>query len=48
MMNDFMNVWSMLWLSGSDKNAKDVTLLNIDGIRKGKVYDDTINQYFRY
>lgn len=48
MYSDYMNVWSIIWLAGIGHITKDVTFLNIDGIAKGKVYDDQPNQYFKH
>lgn len=48
MLADFMNVWTMMWLSGNSRKSKDITLLNIDGIFKSTHYNgDKTNQYFR-
>lgn len=47
-VNDYLNVWSMLWLSGYSKFSKDITFLNIDSMRKGKYFGDQMNQYFKY
>lgn len=47
MVNDYMNLWTTLWLSGSARFSKDVTLLNIDGIKKSKYYADVPNQFFK-
>jgi len=48
MLADFMNVWTMMWLSGNSRKSKDITLLNIDGIFKSTVHynHDKTNQYF--
>ena len=48
--NDYLNVWSMLWLSGLSQTSREVTLLNIDGIKRGgrvAAVADQPNQFFR-
>lgn len=48
MISDFLNVWTMMWLSGNSRKSKDITLLNLDGIFKSTHYNhDKTNQYFR-
>lgn len=44
-MNDFMQVWAMLWLSGTAATAKHITLLNIDALREGHNYQDSLFQF---
>ena len=44
-MSDFMNVWAMLWLSGSGQRARDISFLNIDALRMGHSYGDELNQF---
>jgi hypothetical protein len=48
MTNDYMNVWASLWVAGMSHAARDVTFLNIDGIKKGKYFADQTNQFFKY
>jgi hypothetical protein len=36
MMNDYMNIWMMLWLSGLSKYSKDISLLHLDSFIPGK------------
>jgi hypothetical protein len=45
--NDYLNVWGMLSLAGVSHLSRDVTFLNIDGIRRGKYFGDQPNQFFR-
>ena len=45
--NDYMNVWTMLWLAGVSHVSRDVSFLNIDGIKKGRYFGDQPNQFFR-
>lgn len=45
--SDYLNVWAMLSVAGISHISKDVTFLNIDGIRRGKYFGDQLNQYFR-
>jgi hypothetical protein len=47
-MSDFMNVWTMLWLSGTALSSKSISFLNIDAIRMGHNYHDKINQFFMH
>ena len=47
MSNDYLNVWSMLWLAGYSHVAKDISFLNIDGIKRGKYFGDQPNQFFK-
>jgi hypothetical protein len=47
MVNDYLNVMVSLSLAGLSHMSRDVTLLNIDGIKKGKFYNDQFNQFFR-
>jgi hypothetical protein len=37
----------MLSLAGVSHLSRDVTFLNIDGIRRGKYFGDQPNQFFR-
>lgn len=48
MTNDYLNVWAMLSLAGLAHTSRDVTFLNIDGIKKGRYFGDAPNQFFRY
>lgn len=47
MVTDYMNVWSMMWLSGVSQQSKDISFLNIDAIKKGKYFGDLPNQFFK-
>lgn len=47
MSNDYLNVWSMLWLAGVSQTSRDVTFFNIDGIKRGRYFADMPNQFFR-
>ncbi len=44
-MSDFMNVWAMLWLSGTGQYAREMSFLNIDALRMGHSYNDKLNQF---
>ena len=44
-MSDFMNVWAMLWLSGTGQYAREMSFLNIDALRMGHSYQDQLNQF---
>lgn len=44
-MNDFMQVWAMLWLAGAGATADKITLLNIDALREGHNYQDALYQF---
>lgn len=51
MVSDYMNVWTMLWLAGMGRDAKDITFLNIDAMgamKKGKYFGDQANHFFGY
>lgn len=48
MFSDYLNVQSLLWLSGAAAYAKDVSLLNIDSFRMQQYYGDQPNEYFSY
>ena len=45
--SDYLNIWAMLALAGVSHIAKDVSFLNIDGIKRGRYYADQPNQFFR-
>eukprot|EP01034_Spumella_vulgaris_P026796 gene26796-33432_t len=47
-MSDFMNVWAMLWLSGTGEYARDISFLNIDALRMGHSYKDEMNQFAKH
>lgn len=47
MITDYLNVWSLLWLSGHGRTSRDVSLLHIDGIKRGRYSGDLTNQFFR-
>ena len=47
-MSDFMNIRAMLWLSGLAKYSQDIVFLNIDAIRMGHNYEDTLSNFERY
>lgn len=47
MITDYLNIWSMLWLSGLGRTSRDVSLLHIDGIKRGRYAADVTNQFFR-
>jgi hypothetical protein len=45
-LNDVMNVWVMLWMSGIARHAKSVDMLNIDSFKLGHNFDDQPNSFF--
>lgn len=45
-MNDFMNVWMMLWLDNSAFHSHNITFLNVDSLRLYHDHDDQINAFF--
>ncbi len=45
-LNDIMNVWVMLWMSGLAKHAKSVDMINIDSFKLGHNFDDKPNHFF--
>ena len=50
MVTDYLNIWSMLWVSGLSADSKDVTFLTIDAmglVKKGKYTADTTNMFFK-
>ena len=47
MFSDYMNMWSVLWLSGASQYTHDVSLLNIDAFRMGPLFDDQPSAYFK-
>lgn len=48
MVSDYLSVWSMMWLSGLSHESKDITLLNIDNMKRGaKYFADQPNQFFK-
>jgi len=48
MVNDHLNVWTMLWLTGHSHVSGDVTFLNMDAMKRGGKFNaDQVNQYFR-
>ena len=48
MFSDYLNVQSLLWLSGAAAYSKDISLLNIDSFRMQQYYGDEPNEYFSY
>ena len=49
MFSDYLNLWTVLWLSGASRYTHDVTLLNIDSLRYDSQYhDDEFNSYFAH
>lgn len=48
MTADYMNVWTTLWLAGLSQQSRDLSLFNLDAMRKGGRYQaDQTNQFFR-
>lgn len=45
-LNDVMNVWIMLWLSGIARHGKNVDMMNIDSFKLGHNFDDEPNHFF--
>jgi hypothetical protein len=46
MFSDYLNIQSLLWLSGTAVHSQDVTLLNIDSFRMQPCFGDQPNDYF--
>lgn len=46
MYSDYLNIQSMLWLSGTAAHSQDITLLNIDSFRMQPYFGDQPNEYF--
>lgn len=46
MFSDYLNIQSLLWLSGNAAQSQDVTLLNIDSFRMQPYFGDQPNDYF--
>jgi hypothetical protein len=46
MFSDYLNIQSLLWLSGKAAHSQDVTLLNIDSFRMQPCFGDQPNDYF--
>lgn len=48
MVTDYLNIWTTLWLAGLSRHTRDISLLNIDHMKRGKAYGgDAMNQFFR-
>lgn len=47
MITDYLNVWTTLWLSGLGRTSRDVSLLHIDGVKRGRYSGDAMNQFFK-
>ena len=48
MFSDYLNIQSLLWLSGASAYSKDVSLLNIDSFRMQQFFGDQPNEYFSH
>ena len=49
MLNDFLNVISILTSLDAMKTVGDITLFNMDGMKKegrGRIFNDRMTQYF--
>lgn len=47
MVSDYLNIWTMLWLSGTSQESRDMSLFNIDAVKKGRYFGDQPNQFFK-
>lgn len=45
-LNDIMNIWVILWLSGRGRYADDIEMLNVDSFKLGHNFDDQPNVFF--
>ena len=45
-LNDIMNVWIMLWLAGTARDASTIDMLNIDSFKLGHNFNDQPNSFF--
>ena len=45
-MNDFMNVWLLLWLEGIAKDVNEINFLTIDSMKQYNDFDDLVNSFF--
>lgn len=48
-MNDFLNVWTLLWITANSEQIDSLALLNIDALRPDRPsFDDHTNEYFSH
>lgn len=48
MVNDYLNVWTMLWLTGHSHVSGDISFLNMDAMKRGGKFNaDQLNHYFK-
>lgn len=48
MVNDYLNVWTMLWLTGHSHLSGDISFLNMDAMKRGGKFNaDQVNHYFK-
>eukprot|EP01038_Epipyxis_sp_PR26KG_P008144 gene8144-11023_t len=47
-MQDFMNVWVMLWLTGNARNSKSIEMLTVDALGQYNNYGDEINSFYQH
>lgn len=45
-LNDIMNVWVMLWLSGIARHSEAINILNVDSFKLGHNWQDQPNGFF--
>lgn len=45
-LNDIMNVWTLMWLTGTSRFSDEITLLNIDAFNLGHNLNDNIENPF--
>eukprot|EP01039_Chlorochromonas_danica_P000755 gene755-819_t len=46
-INDYLNVYISLWLAGVGRYSKDVTLINLDGLKRSRYFNDQPSSFFR-
>jgi hypothetical protein len=48
MFSDYMNIWIMMWVTGTHNITKNITFINMDNMRRhGKFFGDYLNQFFK-
>lgn len=48
MVNDYLNVWTMLWVTGHSHVSGDISFLNMDAMKRGGKFNaDQVNHYFK-
>lgn len=46
-INDYLNVYISLWLGGVSRYGKDVTMINLDGLKRSRYFNDQPSSFFR-